>query len=437
MPVFIELTTDAFRDQFAKTVAGKKNAARERSPYGRAGAISVRRPLRGLELKSDTYGMLRVILVDGTEVPLLDSSSPTGKSTGYTNFILQTVQEARMEKHQIVETFGEPYIFFFGESPRFLDVQALLVNSLDFNWEAEWWENYELYLRGTRSVEMGARTYLFYDDNVVEGYILQAQGIKTADQPLSIMLTFRLFLTGYQNISLIGEPAFPIRPGAVIPDGIDLTQDLNGEQVGLLAQEGGLAGGVYNGSFVPELPIQRDFPIRSNIADNWDEWTNAPPQVPTDPYGLDGTLADLENLTQGLLALMQDYGAEEGGPGVMRLLGVGPNFRASAGIGVGFGVHASARAHATFGASARASAFVGGSAHAGAYAGASAYSSAFARPYTNTTPGTFVGAPGAGGVGASTYVSGKPSAFAMVSVKGKLNASGTGSAYASTSSPWE
>jgi len=42
-------------------------------------------------------------MADGSALPLLDSSSSTGTNTdGYTNFILQTVQEQRMEKHQIV-----------------------------------------------------------------------------------------------------------------------------------------------------------------------------------------------------------------------------------------------------------------------------------------------------------------------------------------------
>ena len=78
--------------------------------------------------------------------------------------MLQNVQEAHMEKHQIVETFGESYIFFFGEAPRFIDVSAVIINSHDFNWEAEWWDNYNRFLRGTKSVEQGARTYLFYDE---------------------------------------------------------------------------------------------------------------------------------------------------------------------------------------------------------------------------------------------------------------------------------
>lgn len=177
-----------------------------------------------MEIKEDTYAILKIIRADGRELPLTDSSDRSGATTsGYANFILQSVTEARMEKHQIVETFGESYIFFFGESPRFLDVSAVLINSQDFNWEAEWWDNYNRFLRGTKLVEMGARSYIFYDDNIVEGYMLMAQAVKQAEQPFLIQLQFRFFVTNYTNISFIGDPQFPIRASVNLPPDINLT----------------------------------------------------------------------------------------------------------------------------------------------------------------------------------------------------------------------
>lgn len=216
MAVFVELTTDAFEDNF-------KRLADRTSIRGRAGLSNVRRPLRGMEVKEDTYAMIKVIRADGKELFLIDSGSETGKSKKYSNFILQQVQEARMEKHQIVETFGESYIFFFGEAPRFLDVQAVLINSLDFNWRAEWWENWERRLRGTKSVELGARTYLFYDDLIVEGYMLLAQAVEASIEPFKVSLTFRMFVTSTRNINMVGDPDFPIRQSVYLPPGVDLT----------------------------------------------------------------------------------------------------------------------------------------------------------------------------------------------------------------------
>jgi hypothetical protein len=205
MAVFVELTTDSFTDTF-------NAASRAKQQRRRAGSDSVRRPLRGLEIKDDTYAILKVVQSDGQPIAMVDSGTKSGTNTQYANFILQSVQEARMEKHQIVETFGEPYIYFFGESPRFLDVTAVLVDSNDFNWYAEWWQNYNMYLRGTRSVELGARTYLFYDDNIVEGYMLSAQARKTSDTPLMVMLQFRLYLTNYSNVTIVGDAADPRYP---------------------------------------------------------------------------------------------------------------------------------------------------------------------------------------------------------------------------------
>lgn len=220
MACFITLQTDAFADTFNKQL---QSSAATLS----AGVARARRPLRGLEIKSDRYAAIKVVQSNGTEIPLWDAGSSAqpnpGKNTQYTNFILQSVREARMEKHQIVETFGESYIFFFGESPRFLDVSAVLVNSFDFNWEAEWWQNYDQYLRGSKSVQMGARTYLFYDDNVVEGYMLLANSEKSSDQPLMVQLTFRLFVTSYQNVSLVGDANYPTRANVNIPPDVSTT----------------------------------------------------------------------------------------------------------------------------------------------------------------------------------------------------------------------
>lgn len=209
MAVFIELTTDLFSQVFEENSDGLRRARR-------AGSKSVRRPLRGLEIKDDTYAIFKVIDVAGHPMRMFDSSAyhkNTGVTEGteYANFILQSVQEARMEKHQIVETFGEDYIFFFGESPRFLDVSAVVLNSNDFNWEAEWWANYDAYWRGSKLTELGARLYLFYDDTIIEGYMLNAQAVKTAQEPLLCQMSFRLFVTNYTNISFVDSDDFPIR----------------------------------------------------------------------------------------------------------------------------------------------------------------------------------------------------------------------------------
>ena len=226
MPVFIELTTDAFEQNFRRQLSGTQGSDEGGDVVrsARAGAASVRRPVRGIEIKEDTYAILKVIQANGQELKLFDSSSASGRSTSYTNFILQQVQEARMEKNQIVQTFGDNYIFFFGEDPRFLDCSCIILNTHDFNWKAEWWANYNTYLRGTKLAELGARLYMFYDDIIVEGYMMNAQAVETSQTPYHVQLQFKLFITNYQNISLIGNPNFPVRSSAFIPDGVVLTR---------------------------------------------------------------------------------------------------------------------------------------------------------------------------------------------------------------------
>jgi len=222
MTVFVELVTDAFEEAFRRNLPANQGG-NDRST--RAGATKARRPVRGIEIKEDTYAYLRVVLPTGDPLPILDSSSATGQSTAYTNFILQSVTESRMERHQIVETFGDSYIFFFGEQPRFLDCSAVLINTHDFNWRAEWWHNYETYLRGTKLVELGARCYMFWDDVVVEGYMIQAQAQEQAESPYSVAMSFKFFVTKYHNVSIHLAPQnaqFPIRSSVRIPDSIEL-----------------------------------------------------------------------------------------------------------------------------------------------------------------------------------------------------------------------
>jgi hypothetical protein len=226
--VFIELVTDAFEATF-KQQASTLQSARGGS---RAGKSDVRRPTNGIEIKYDTYAYLKVVRSNGQEIPVMDSSFRDGLAHGgYTNFILQSVQEQRMEKHQIVETFGDNYVFFFGESPRFLDCTAMLVSTNDFNWRAEWWENYENHWRGTKLVEQGARCYMAWDDIVVEGYMIQAAASETSEQPYTVQIQFRFFVTHYQNVNTQHVEQYPTRQSVSLAPSAEST---NADAIGAL-----------------------------------------------------------------------------------------------------------------------------------------------------------------------------------------------------------
>jgi hypothetical protein len=240
--VFIELQTDAFRDVLVDL--SKRNFDFQ----------NVRRPFRGIEIKEDTYGIIKVIRSDGRDIPLFDSGSresvgglssrpvadadgrnfrfqspPEGTTFNYSNFIIASLQDARQEKTQIVENFGEPYIFFFGERPRIVNVSGILFNSLDFAWKHEFWRNYEKYLRGTRLVELDARIYLYYDEQILEGYMLGAQAQENSMNPYHVDFSFTLFVTGHTYLGQIDNSTlYPVSAQTdVQPDDLRQTEQFN------------------------------------------------------------------------------------------------------------------------------------------------------------------------------------------------------------------
>ena len=216
MAVFITARTEPFEQ--------------ERQDYAewsrqRDTARPVRRPFRGHQLKEDSYAAIRVMGSNGQFMPVIDAAGWTYNATDgvattlhYTNFFVQSVAEERHEKQQIVDTFGEAFIFFFGEAPRLVRVQGQLLNTADFNWRNEFWANYERYFRGTRLVEMGARLYLIYDDRIVEGYMVGANATENATNNSVIPFSFQMFVTGQTDLSMLGDPKFPA------PNDVDYTQ---------------------------------------------------------------------------------------------------------------------------------------------------------------------------------------------------------------------
>ena len=126
--------------------------------------------------------------------------TPPNKAA-WTDWILQSVREQRMERTQVVETFGDTYLYAFGERPRALQFQGLLLNSLDYNWRAVFWENWDRYFRATKLIELGARMYIGWEDIIVEGYPINAAAAETADSPNAMTFQFTFYVTNYINTS--------------------------------------------------------------------------------------------------------------------------------------------------------------------------------------------------------------------------------------------
>lgn len=211
------IAVQVFPDRFS--VAEQNLIAKDRALSGLSRTNHIRRMTRGIVLKDDTFATLRLVAGDGIGQPLIDAGSnrKDGKNKFmeiegkratdvYSNFLLQQVQEERMEKQQIVETFGDPYIFLYGERARIISFSGILANTFDFNWEAEWWYNYENYLRGTKCVEADARVFISFDNTLIGGYIISTAATKMAQERNWVQFQFQLFVTSYANFSDVGNP---------------------------------------------------------------------------------------------------------------------------------------------------------------------------------------------------------------------------------------
>ena len=178
----------------------------------------VRRPHRGLQITDDTYATIQVVTGKGNQ-PIIDAGSALdhdfegfgsrGVSSHYSNFIVQNLTSAHSEKMQVIETFGEHFVFFYGQRPITLTVSGALLKSADFGWRSEFMTNYERYLRGTRLVENKARCLLSWEDVLVDGFLTSVNLSEGADAPYLVNFQFSMILTGMRFTSDVGDPNFP------------------------------------------------------------------------------------------------------------------------------------------------------------------------------------------------------------------------------------
>ena len=196
------------------TLTQERNRAAETFAKGQATGVvggassrflNLRRPEIGLEDRKDSPATLSVVSDDLLNIPLVSSSGRgSGQAYSYADFFVQSVSHPRRERYQIVHTFGEPYVTFFGEDVEIIQVSGLLLNSANFNWKSEFIHNYQNFLRGTKLVEKRARAYLTFDDVVVGGYILDLNVQQDSQFRNAIPMSFSMFVTYYAPISGLG-----------------------------------------------------------------------------------------------------------------------------------------------------------------------------------------------------------------------------------------
>ena len=113
----------------------------------------------------------------------------------YTKFILNSVHESHAERSQVIETFGDFYIFMFGERPPTYTFQGVLINSKNANWVSDFMYYYENYLRGTRCLEAQAKLVLTYGGRQIEGYMLNISHATDANSENAVSVTFSVIVT--------------------------------------------------------------------------------------------------------------------------------------------------------------------------------------------------------------------------------------------------
>jgi hypothetical protein len=140
----------------------------------------------------------------------------------YSKFFLESVQESHTERSQIVETFGDYYVFMFGERPPVYNFAGQLVNSRFTNWVTDFMFLYDRYMRGTRCVENNAVVVMTYGNRQIEGLMLNTANNTTATIEGAVPFSFSMVVferkfihfsedMGYStadNTNLIQDEAF-------------------------------------------------------------------------------------------------------------------------------------------------------------------------------------------------------------------------------------
>lgn len=136
----------------------------------------------------------------------------------FTKFMLQSVQEAHVERHQVVETFGEFFTFFYGERPPIYNFSGTMVNSKIHNWLSDFMFYYENFLRGTRAVENNATIVLTYGGRQIEGFILNTSNNTQAVTDKGVGITFQVLVIDRKILSLSADFGLTISDGRFAQD---------------------------------------------------------------------------------------------------------------------------------------------------------------------------------------------------------------------------
>lgn len=132
----------------------------------------------------------------------------------YGKFFLESVQESHAERSQIVETFGDFYVFMYGERPPVYNFSGSLLNYQNASWAEDFMFMYERYLRGTQCVKRNAVAIVTYGGRQIEGLLLSMSTQTTAMIEGAVGLQFSVVVFDRKTYNFSEDLGYFFNPDA-------------------------------------------------------------------------------------------------------------------------------------------------------------------------------------------------------------------------------
>jgi hypothetical protein len=141
----------------------------------------------------------------------IQTSGSTNVNTGgpqglvlnsYSRFFLQSAVEQQTEKYQIVETFSDFYVFFYGVRPSIYRYNGIVLSDPKNRWQNDLQYFYQNYFRGTQLAERAAQAVLYYNSRQVSGFILGLSMQETADMNKGIPFAMDFLVLNHTPLKL-------------------------------------------------------------------------------------------------------------------------------------------------------------------------------------------------------------------------------------------
>lgn len=133
------------------------------------------------------------------EIQRRGQSASSSQVYEFKDFILLSANEIDAEKFQVVETFGQPKVYFFDRRARIYTYSIALRNDAINKWYDKWRKLYDEHIRGTQLVKNSAKVILQYDGVTRVGYILQSSNNQDGNMDKMGNVSFTMFVESERN----------------------------------------------------------------------------------------------------------------------------------------------------------------------------------------------------------------------------------------------